>query len=215
MSSAANIAVSTKSELTRSKLVDAGIELFSRFGYEATSTRQVQEHAGVQRNLITYHFGSKELFWKACMEDLFGRLNEVITPAIEQSMDIEPEERIRFLIRRFVRVSAAHPESTRIMFDEGRSNDWRLEWLVEQFARPFFETLSQLYASSGLNRRSSPSMIQFYYLLVSSASVYAMAPEYHKLSGEDPFDEERIDQHANMIADLLTRSFLSDQEKVQ
>ena len=36
-----------KSEITRQKLIEAGIRLFSENGYEATSTRQVQMDAGV------------------------------------------------------------------------------------------------------------------------------------------------------------------------
>ena len=42
----------SKADLTRRKLLDAGIELFSSNGYDATSTRNVETHAAVQRNLI-------------------------------------------------------------------------------------------------------------------------------------------------------------------
>ncbi len=201
--SATEAETTSKSEVTRAKLIDAGIRLFSEQGYEATSTRQVQEAAGVQRNLITYHFGSKEAFWKACMSELFGHMTRLLRPAIVQSKDIEPGERIRFLIRRFIRASAEWPESTRIMFDEGRCDDWRLEWLVQHYVRPFFDTVTDVYEAGNLGR-SGLSVIQFYYLLVSSASVFAMAPEYRLLSGKDPFKEDAIDEQAHVMAMLLT-----------
>ena len=199
----ATAAVSGKSEATQQKLIAAGIELFARGGYEATSTRQVQEAAGVQRNLITYHFGSKEQFWKRCMAELFGGMSASLAPAIEQSKDIEPMERIRFLIRRFVRASAEHPETVRIMFDEGRCDDWRLDWLVAHYVQPFFGLVEALYEQGGLRRRGF-TLMQFYYFLVSSASVFAMAPEYRRLSGDDPFAPEFIDSQANAVAMLLT-----------
>ena len=91
-----------KAEQTRQKLLSAGIDLFSLHGYGVTSTRQVETAAGVKRNLMTYHFGTKEEFWKACMVKLFDAFNQELTPAFTDSQDIEPVERLRFLIRRFV-----------------------------------------------------------------------------------------------------------------
>ena len=164
-----------KSEVTRQKLIEAGIKLFAENGYEATSTRTVQTAAGVQRNLITYHFGSKEAFWKACMVALFGRLGRAMGPAVTQSADIEPKERIRFLVRRYIRASAAHPETTRIMFDEGRCDDWRLTFLVDNFVRGFFEAVTDLYAAGSRMGAVPPiSVMQFYYVLVSGACMFAM-----------------------------------------
>ncbi len=206
MASTAKDVLSAKSEITQQKLIDAGIELFAKQGFEATSTRQVQDHAQVQRNLITYHFGSKERFWKACMHELFGRrMNQVMGPAIEQAKDIATTERIRFLVRRFIRASAANPESTSIMFDEGRSDNWRLEWLVSRYVQPFYGVVESLYEKDELGG-SWLTVVQFYYLLVSSASVFAMAPELRRLSGTDPFDEAFVDNQANTIAQLLTPS---------
>jgi AcrR family transcriptional regulator len=60
-----NKGLNGKAEKTREDLLIAGIQLFSEQGYEATSTRQVEALAGAQRNLMSYHFGSKERFWKA------------------------------------------------------------------------------------------------------------------------------------------------------
>ena len=191
-------------EATRQKLLAAGIALFSSRGYEATSTRQVEAAAGVQRNLITYHFGNKGEFWKACMENLFGRLAEITGPTISQSRDIAPGERIRFLIRQFVRVSAKYPEVTRIMLEEGRSDDWRLDWIVEHQSRRFYNIVNALFDEGGYSPEGL-TPIQFYYALVSGAAIFAMAPECRRLSGQDPFSEEMIDAQANAIAGLLIR----------
>ena len=194
-----------KSEITRQKLIEAGIRLFSENGYEATSTRQVQTAAGVQRNLITYHFGSKEEFWKACAAELFGGINGSMEPAMSQARDIEPGERIRFLIRQFVRASAAAPEITRIMFDEGRSDSWRLTWIIEEYVQDFYRLVAELH-EQGSTAGMIPgiSVVHFYYALVGSAAVYAMAPECRQLTGEDPFSDEFVDAHVNAVANLLT-----------
>ncbi|MEM9085065.1 MAG: TetR family transcriptional regulator [Pseudomonadota bacterium] len=194
-----------KTEQTRAALIEAGIALFSRHGYEATSTRQIEMKAGVQRNLMTYHFGSKEAFWKAVMTQLFDAMRSTLEPSIVQSQDISPSERIRFVARRFVRASAVMPEIGRVMLDEGRSRSWRLDWLVEGYSRPLFEALERLV---GDGRRDGPDTsikpIQFYYLLVGSATMFTMSAECALLSGEDPLEDEMIDAQAETIASLLT-----------
>ena len=205
MNANAASSATTKSEQTRQKLLGAGIELFSMNGYDATSTRNVEAHANVQRNLINYHFGNKEAFWKACVTEMFRRGTEMLRPALQQSRDIESGERVRFLIRQFVRMSAAHPEITRIMFDEGRRDNWRLEWIVEAFGRGFYDTVKRLF-DDGRAQGVIPDLTvtQFYYVLVSSAAIFAMAPECRLLSGEEPTDDAMVDAQADAIARLLT-----------
>ncbi len=202
---AAASTLSRKSEITRQKLIEAGIRLFSENGYEATSTRQVQTAADVQRNLITYHFGSKEDFWKACVAELFGQFSGTMAPAVTQARDIEPGERIRFLIRQFVRASAAHPEVTRIMFDEGRTDSWRLGWIIDEYVQSFYRLVAELY-EQGSKEGMIPdiSVTRFYYALVGSAAVFAMAPECRRLTGEDPISDEFVDAQAEAVATLLT-----------
>ena len=195
---------SEKSQRTRQKLVEAGIELFSTHGYNATTTRNLEMHAGVQRNLISYHFGGKEAFWKACVAQLFERFNELLLPALSQARDIESGERIRFLIRQSVRAGAAHPQVMRIMFDEGRCNDWRLEWIVERYTRKLYRSVRELLDDGqACGVLPDLSYLQFYYLLVSSGSMFAMAPEYRMLAGEDPCAKANVDAQADAIAQLL------------
>jgi AcrR family transcriptional regulator len=212
---AATSTLSRKSEITREKLIEAGIRLFSENGYEATSTRQVQTAAGVQRNLITYHFGSKEAFWKACAAELFGKINGAITPAMTQARDVEPGERLRFLIRQFVRASAANPEITRIMFDEGRTDSWRLSWLIDNYVRRFYQTVAELH-EQGSREGTIPavSVIQFYYALVGSAAVFAMAPECRQLTGEDPLSDAFVDAQADAVATMMTRINQPEEQKL-
>ena len=197
----------SKSEKTRELLIAAGIQLFSRQGFEATTTRQIENVAEVQRNLMSYHFGGKDAFWKACMHRLFERVDAHLGQALEQSNDIEPRERTRFLIRRFIRASAANPELSRIMFDEGRSESWRLEWLVEQKSRSFFQQVRAIF-EEGRERGAIPDIPfpNFYYSLVGGAAIFCMSAECEMLIGTSSINDAMVDAQADAIARLLTTS---------
>jgi AcrR family transcriptional regulator len=54
--------------ITKDRLIAAGIRLFSRYGYEATSTRMIAREAGVNIGTIAFHFGNKEQFYRAVLE---------------------------------------------------------------------------------------------------------------------------------------------------
>lgn len=64
---------------TRDTLIQAGIDLFGRLGYEATSTRALAHQAGANIAAISYHFGSKGGLRLACAEaivhDMTARLD--------------------------------------------------------------------------------------------------------------------------------------------
>ena len=195
-----------KSRITQQKLLASGIALFARHGYDAASTRMIETAAGVKRNLISYHFDSKESFWKACVDELFQRMTGDFIEAAASARDIEPVERLRFLIRRYVRLAARYPEIHRIMLDEGKRSDWRLEWIVEHHSRRFYAQVEQLVATADrLGVSPGIGTTHFYYLLISGAAIFAMAPECALLSGKDPQTQAMIDAHADALANLLIK----------
>jgi TetR/AcrR family transcriptional regulator len=59
---------------TRSRLLQAGIELLRRRGVASVSVGEVPLLAGVSKPMLYYHFGSKQGFLNAILEDGAGRL---------------------------------------------------------------------------------------------------------------------------------------------
>lgn len=55
---------------TRAELVAAGLELFGRRGYHATSNRALADAAGANQALIGYHFGGKKGLYLAVFEHI-------------------------------------------------------------------------------------------------------------------------------------------------
>jgi len=79
-----------------SRALDAAVELFSRKGYAATSTREVAELLGIQKATLYYHVESKEdLLFLICQSSLTQIRTDVET-AIRDSSD--PLDRVQTLI---------------------------------------------------------------------------------------------------------------------
>lgn len=46
----------------------AGVRMFSRYGFDGTTTRMIAENAGVHLSQLSFYYGSKESLYNACAE---------------------------------------------------------------------------------------------------------------------------------------------------
>jgi AcrR family transcriptional regulator len=71
-----------RSEATRSKILDAALELFRDRGFEATTMREIAERAGVATGAAYYYFDSKDAivlaFYDQAQKDMTARLEDVL-----------------------------------------------------------------------------------------------------------------------------------------
>jgi len=184
---------------TRLRIVDAAIECFAERGFRAASTREIASRAGTNQGLITYHFKSKDALWKAAADRLFSELRREVTDRLPALQGLAPRERAREGIRHFVRFAAAHPELFRFMLEAGKTDDERMQWLVDTHLRP----LHELLPLEG-DVAEAPIRAHLRYVLVGAGSViFAVAPEVRRLTGLDPTKPDAIETHADVVARLL------------
>ena len=57
--------MSKSTKATKEALLQAGLELFGKYGYSFVTIKQVSEYTGINSALISYHFGGKENYYLA------------------------------------------------------------------------------------------------------------------------------------------------------
>jgi TetR/AcrR family transcriptional regulator, regulator of cefoperazone and chloramphenicol sensitivity len=65
-----------RGEEARRRLIEAGIEVFGLYGYEAASTRMIADRAEVNLASIPYYFGNKEGLYQAVAEYIATHIGE-------------------------------------------------------------------------------------------------------------------------------------------
>lgn len=75
---------SIRGERTRQRLIDAGVEIFGRYNFEATTTRMLAERAGVNLAAIPYHFNSKEGLYHAVVRHIVEQAAAAYRPAVAE-----------------------------------------------------------------------------------------------------------------------------------
>ncbi|MEO0368465.1 MAG: TetR family transcriptional regulator [Pseudomonadota bacterium] len=195
-----------RAEITRKKLIKVAIQLFSERGIEGVTVREIEVQAGVQRNLLQYHFGTKDEIWKACAAELISQIDSFTADRWRLLRDLSPRERLSYILRSYVRFAASCPEFNRMMVQEGKRHSWRVEWLVSEYLKPSMLFLRRIVSAD--LQISDEDFVHWYYMFAGAGSlIFSMAPEAKLLFGIDVNKEELIDRHANMMTDfLLSRS---------
>ena len=194
--------VQERTEVARSKLINAGVPLFAEKGFDAVSIRDIEIASGVKRGMLIYHFDNKKKFWKAVADFTFQQIEYQRDLRLDIMRDISDREGLALMIRFFVRSYAQHPEVRRLMAQEARQDSWRIDYLVVTHIRPGTIALEK-HVREILNLSAREFAHWYYIMLSASATIFSFQPECKRLFGFDPRNEEVIEAHADMIVRML------------
>jgi AcrR family transcriptional regulator len=144
--------------LTRGRLLEAGVKVFARSGYEEASVREIAAMAGVTVAMVGYHFRGKEGLYLAVANDIARAGMEIIGPAQRMGREILQQG----LVDRPVLVATiskmlralleAHNEDgsldwARILLREQLNPTHAIDVLHENLTKPYITTLADLIAA--------------------------------------------------------------------
>lgn len=191
--------------MTQHKLLDAAIEAFSENGFKGTSTRDIAERAGVHHPLITYHFKNKDKLWRAAADRVFRDFRHSLAASLENHRHESPKARFASLIRAYVRYAKSQPALHKVMVQEASYPNPRLDWLIEEHLKPFFNATFELIEelqSLGVAPAGNPKLL-FTMIRLSSGGLLALGNELKESSDIDTEKDETLDEIADMIINVF------------
>lgn len=199
-------AVSERRLDSRSRILDAALDVFTERGFEGASARQIAARAGTNHGLIAYYFGGKKKLWQATVDHAFGDMQAQLEAALEKNAEADARTRVASVIREHVQYVAQHPAFVRLMYEEGKRRGERMRWIVDRHVQPLYDVLAKLMRDVGrpigLPSEVSPAHV-FYALAGASGLIFHQAEECRRLSGVDAFDPIEVERHVQVIEWLL------------
>lgn len=157
---------------TKEIILCAALSEFAQVGYDAASIRNIAAITGLQHPLITYHFRTKEVLWKAVAENAFAEMRRLWDEATEGQADMAPIERLRANYAAFLRFTIAHPDFHHFMLRESRPGNPRMPWLTEQVVRPALRRfLPDIEAAQKEGQLPGGPPVLVHYMLIGMTSV--------------------------------------------
>jgi len=192
-------------DATRSRILDAALDLFADLSFDGATTRQIAAHAEVSQPSLNYHFRTKEELWRATVDRLFSQLNEAMANRLDGLRGVDQVTTAKLVMREFILFSAAHPQLHRIITQECKGEGERVDWLVEQHVRPLYEQTTDLFrrlVDQGVVP-AVPATHLYYILTGAGPTIFVLAPECRRLAGFDPLEPQAVETHADAVIDLL------------
>lgn len=190
---------------SRERVLRAALEVFAEHGFEGAGTTEIARRAGVTQPLVHYHFATKELLWREAVAELFARLTALTDGAAAELVDLDPVSRLKVMLRRYVRFSAAHPEVARFFAREGVRPSPRLDWLVEHHARPLNAALEALLGDGQSQGWLKPLPVEVLkcLLVVAGSHPFTVPALVEAEYGLDLRDESVVERYADVIVETL------------
>ncbi len=142
---------------TREALIRAGLDLFGRHGFEASSIREIAQAAGVNSAGIAYHFGGKDGLRQACAEAVVATMKQRVfgaTAAMPPLDGLAPEMAVELLLGIVGRVAAFATQAqesetiARFVLREMMEPTSAFETLYEGLVGPVHGQLCRLWAAA-------------------------------------------------------------------
>lgn len=190
---------------TKVSILEAAIAEFARHGFGGASIRAIADRLGLQHPLITYHYRSKDILWRAAAEHAFAQIRAGWDSAIPDNSDLPPLARLREEYATLFRYTVAFPEFHRFMRQESLSNNPRLKWVAETVLVPLLGRLvPQIVAAQKQGLLPAVDPILFHYMMVSlTATLSGFGPEMQVTSGRSSEDKDVIEAYWHLVDETV------------
>ena len=190
---------------TRGAILDAAIAEFAERGFEGASIRAIADRLGLQHPLITYHYRSKDILWRAAAEHAFSQIRAGWDTLAPENSDLPPLARLREEYATLFRYTVAFPEFHRFMRQEAFTNNPRLKWVAETLLTPLLGRLiPQIVAAQKQGLLPSVDPTLFHYMMVSlTATLSGFGPEMQVTSGLSAESAKVIEAYWSLVDETV------------
>src|SRR5436305_10025249 len=190
---------------THGGILDAAIAEVAKRGFEGASIRAIADRLGLQHPLITYHYRSKDILWRAAAEHAFAQIREGWDTSAPENSDLPPLARLREEYTTLFRYTVAFPEFHRFMRQEALSDNPRLKWVAETVLAPLLERLiPQIVAAQKQGLLPMVDPILFHYMMVSLTTTLAgFGPEMRIISGLSAENAKIIEAYWSLVDETV------------
>ncbi len=193
---------------TRLAILEAALAEFAEKGYEGASTRYIGERAGMQHPLITYHYRTKDILWRAVAAHCHDTIRKLWDEWIPRESNLTPIERVREEFRALLRFTLEHPNFHLFMLNENRPDSPRLAWLVKNvLSKNVGRVLPQIRAAQKAGDLPAGEPLLVHYMLIGITSVLSsLGPEIRAISGLSPNKPAVVESYWKLVEALVFNS---------
>ena len=198
---------------TRSRILDAALEEFSRYGLGGARVDRIAARSGANKRMLYYYFGSKENLFLAVLEESYARIRNA-----EKGLDLEhrdPREALKRLVDFTWRYYLEHPEFMTLLNSENlhKGRHVRRSRRVRDMHSPLVETLRAILRRGEKEGffRSGVDPVQLY-ISIAGEGYFYLSNRYtlSRIFDRDLMDGRALAARARHNADMILNALRRD-----
>ena len=197
----------TSGDSTRERILLEAGPIFAEKGFRATTVREICEQAHVNVASINYYFGDKrQLYHQTVVLAREMRVEQVPEPNWDDTTD--PQQKlldfITLILRRLVAMQT-EPWQVRLLMREILEPTETCKHLVEEYFRPFFDTLCGIVDDLVGHRLPEPTRNKIGFSIIGQCLYYRFSAEMTRLLIEqqdyvDQYDLDNLAHHIHLFS---------------
>lgn len=162
-----------RTEDTRDAILQAAELRFAAKGFYPTRLEDIADDVGITRTAVIYHFKDKETLYNAVLENLFARLDSVISEAL--SAEVTFLQKIEGAVTAWVQFAGGRPTLMRLFMREVAGSEEGLRQEVSRFVDPMFGRLiAALEEGKKQKLCRAVDAVQFWSILAGATMFFIM-----------------------------------------
>ncbi|MEM7374272.1 MAG: TetR/AcrR family transcriptional regulator [Bacteroidota bacterium] len=205
-----------KQSVDLNQILRVALKYFAKDGFGGVSLSGLAKNVGVADSNLYHHFKNKETLWKHALQLVGDEIIHDLDELARLIKDLDGIEQMKLFHKKIVFISAKHPEFQQIVVQEMFSKSDRSKWLIEELLSPIYgyvNTVQQKEQAAG-RIKTIPSANLTSFIIGSITTLFSRSYQMQAQYGVDPFAEEEVERHADIINDLLFHGMLSEQTKL-
>lgn len=117
---------------TKSRILEAALDLFSERGFYATTTRKIAQKAGVNEVTLFRHFSNKINLFHEVLDEI--KINGFDADKVVSGLETQPEDAIRFAVEMVFEIFENRPRQIRLLINAllGGVEGFEEDYVVKQ-----------------------------------------------------------------------------------
>lgn len=197
----------------RALILEAADELFGDRGFDGVSMRDVAQHAGVNKALVFYYFGSKDQLFEQVLDRYYAAHADALSATA-----LDPEaplrERLHALVSEYLDFLEGHERYARMVQQQLTGHGGDLTFIER--------SLTALYRSveatlGDVTPKEGPLAARHFFVTFSAAVInyFTYAPVLREVWEEDPRSAEAMAErraHLHWLVDAIVAGLLAETE---
>ena len=200
------------SRKTREMILDGALSEFAEKGFDGARIDEIALRAGVNKNLLYHHYGSKDGLFTALLERTYetirARQNDL------QLRDMDPVDGMRKLVIFTGRIWVQFPQFLRLLQSENLNGGRhvRASGVIPQMYNPLLETINELLARgtrAGVFRKDVDPIDLYISISALTAHYISNRHTFEALFKQRLMTPQRVKQRLQHAADMVLRYLLT------